>query len=83
MMNSTHKEIARICYVKEGRTYKQTYKETDPAEVNKALMHDLINKKLHGCKYITSIKDRCNYDGTRTITVYYDNGVKNEYTVEA
>lgn len=50
--------------------------------IYKSLMHDLIAKKLHKCTYITSIKDICNYDGTRTITVSYDNDVRRKYTVE-
>lgn len=54
----------------------------DAARIHEHLMHDLIAKKLHACRYITGIKDRTNYDGTRTITVTYDNGVRAVYTIE-
>ena len=59
-----------------------TWETNDPAEIHKDLMNDLIAKKLHKCTYIRSIKDRPNYDGTRTITVYHDNGCKRVYVVE-
>ena len=81
-MNKNHKEIARICFVKEGNTWKQTFKETDVARVEHSLLNDLVAKKMHKCTYVKSIKESCNYDGTRTFTIYYDNNVKNVYTVE-
>ena len=81
-MNKNHKEISRICYAKEDNTWIETFKETDVAAVEHWLLNDLIAKKMHKCKYIKSIKEHCNYDGTRTFTIYYDNNVKNVYTVE-
>ena len=59
------------------------YGTEDINEVHEKLMLDLIAKKLHKCTYITRITDRCNYDGTRTIEVYYDNKTKCAYVVEA
>ena len=81
-MNKDHKEIARICFVKEGKTWKETYKTTDVKEVEKQLLSDIVAKKMHGCTYIKSIKEICNYDGTRTFTIYFNNNTKNVYTVE-
>ena len=51
-------------------------------EIYHSLMHDMIAKKLHQCTYIKSIKDRSNYDGTRTITVTYDNSVRRVYVIK-
>lgn len=48
-----------------------------------SLASDLLAKKVHKCTYITRITDRSNYDGTRTIVVYYDNGTKSVYIVKA
>lgn len=55
---------------------------TDPCEIYKRLSHELIAKKIHKCAYIKKISDKCNYDGTRNITVFHDNGVKDVYTIE-
>jgi len=76
------RNIQMTVYVKNERNWDVQRVVTDSAEIYKSLAEDLIHKKLHACKYITSIKDKCNYDGTRTVTTYYDNGVKREYIVE-
>ncbi len=81
-MNKDHKEIARICFVKNGNKWEQTFKETNEERINKSLLNDIIAKKMHKCTYIKSISERTNYDGTRTFKVYYDNNCMNEYTVE-
>ena len=71
-----------VCEVLENGKYHVTFTETDPNCVHESLMKDLIAKKLHKCSYIRSIKDVPNYDGTRNIVVYYDNGFRNTYTVK-
>lgn len=76
------RKIQMTTYVKNENKWNVHNVCTDTAEIYKSLAEDLIHKKLHACKYITSIKDECNYDGTRTITTYYDNGVKREYIVK-
>ncbi len=76
------KEISRTAYRKIDGKWVETFKETEPEQVYKWLMHDLIAKKLHQAKYITRIKDRTNYDGTRTVEVHYTEGVKNIFIVE-
>ena len=58
-----------------------TFETTDPSTIWERLAQDLIAKKMHKCSYIRSIKDVNNYDGTRTITVYEDNGYKGVYTI--
>lgn len=75
------KEIKRICQVKDGKNYRTTYEETDEKEIYKNLSLDLINKKINQCRYIKSISRKSNYDGTQTITVNYDNNVRNIYIV--
>ena len=54
----------------------------DPVEIHKQLAHDIIAKKLHKCTYIRTIKDICNYDGTRNVIITYDNNVRRVYTIE-
>ena len=75
------REISMTNYVKSGRTWEESYRNTNPADVYESLSLALINKKIHACKYITSIKRVNNYDGTQAITVNYDNGVKTVYIV--
>lgn len=74
-------EISEKMYVKDGSSWKLTNTNTDPETVYKNLCTALIAKKMHGAAYIKSIKDRTNFDGTRTETVYYDNGTKSVFTV--
>ena len=80
--NKEHKEIRRVCEVKEGNKWVVTYVDPDEVSVYKWLAHDLTAKKLHKCTYITRITDRNNFDGTRDIVVSYDNGCRNTFTVE-
>lgn len=82
-MNKEHKEISRVCFKKVGNKWEQTFKETNEDTVNKSLLHDIVAKKMHGATYIKRITENCNYDGTRTFTVFYDNNVKNVYTIES
>ncbi|MCQ2978077.1 MAG: hypothetical protein MJ232_08690 [archaeon] len=68
--------------VKNGRSYETTRTEYNKEEIYKSLADDLLHKKIHKCTYITSIKDRCNYDGTRTIITTYNNAVRHIYIIE-
>ena len=38
------------------------------------LARSVINKKIHNVKWIKRIKEQTNYDGTRTLTSYEENG---------
>lgn len=78
MMN---REISMTNYTKNGRNWEESYRNTNPADVYESLSLALINKKIHACTFIKSIKRTPNYDGTQTITVMYDNGVKTVYIV--
>lgn len=68
--------------IKQGKVYTVDRVVTDSLTIHESLAHDLIAKKLHNASYIKSIKDRCNYDGTRTITVTYDNGCRRVYKIK-
>lgn len=67
--------------VKRGNKWYCDMVKTDVLTVYKALAEDLTNKYVMKCTYITRVVQRPNYDGTRSITVYFDNGVKHEFTV--
>ena len=69
--------------VKNGKTYEITRTCEDRAEVYESLARDMINKKLCGCTYITSIKRVNLYTGFEKITVNYNNGVRRVYTIES
>ena len=81
-VKGSNKKYNTYFYTSENNRH-ECYRTEDVNEVHERLMHDLIAKKLHGCTYITRITDRSNYDGTRTIEVYYDNCTKCVYIVEA
>ena len=57
-------------YQKDGKGWKATYTEESPARARECLMRDLYNHFINKVQYIKRITDKCNYDGTRTITVY-------------
>ena len=75
------KEISRIVELKTSKGWEVHHTETEKTEIYEALARDLIAKKIHHCTYIKSIKRVCNYDGTQTITVTYDNNCRSIYTV--
>lgn len=74
-------EISKTILTKKGSKWIETYKTTDESEVYKDLAWSLLAKKFHKCTYITSIKEHTNYNGTRTATVYYDNGTKAVFVI--
>lgn len=75
------KEVRRIIEQKEGKTWKQTSIVTNPERIYTALAHDLQARYIWKAPYITRIQDRSNYDGTRTVTVNYDNDCRSIYIV--
>lgn len=75
------KNISLVIDKKINNKWKETYKTTDEKEIYKALAQNVIAKKFHKCSYIRSIKECTNYDGTRKVVVYYDNGVRATYTI--
>lgn len=76
------RDIKRVVYSKVNNKWCETITVTDEQAIYKALATDIIAKKIHKCLWIKSIRDYSNYDGTRTITVYYDSNCKSVYTVE-
>lgn len=76
------KKEAMIIEKKNGKTWETVNVYTDPVKIYESLSKDMIAKKLHKCTYIKTIKDVCNYDGTRDITITYDNGVRRIYTIK-
>ncbi len=76
------RDIKRVIYKKDNNKWCETMTVTDEQTIYKALATDLVAKKIHKCLWIKSIREYSNYDGTRTITVYYDNDCKSVYTVE-
>lgn len=77
------KDIKRVAEIREGRNWRQTFVETDSAKVYEDLARELVAKKLLGASWIKSVRERTNYDGTRNITVTYDNDCRSIYTVRA
>lgn len=78
----TNPAIWYACEVKQGREYVETYRETDRAAVYESLAEDLVRAKLCGCTGYRFARHN-NYDGSQTITVGYDNGVRRRYHVTA
>ena len=76
------KEIKRIAQVKIGNTWKETFVETNPAEVYKWLSHDLIAKKINKAPYIRTIKRVNTYDGFQNIIITYDNACRSIFIIE-
>lgn len=76
------RQIERRFEVKEGRTWRTTYRTEDQAEIYKSLAQELMNSKIFHSSYYKRMEQRNNYDGTRTVTFYQDNG-KSVYIIEA
>ena len=76
------REMQRLVEQKVNNAWVETFRETDENKIWESLAKDLIAKKLHKATWIKSVRDSSNYDGTRDITVYYDNGVRSIYTVK-
>lgn len=76
------KAETRKTYLKNGRKWELRFEETDPETIHKELLDNIVAKKMHNCSYIKSIKESCNYDGTRTFTVYFSNDTKAVYIIE-
>lgn len=78
MMKANEKLTVEI---KNGNKWELYNEYTDTSYIYERLAKDLLHKKIHKAASISSIKDRCNYDGTRTITVTYSNNVRSIYII--
>lgn len=76
------RDIKRIAQHKSKGGWTSTDIDNDVNSVNYSLMHDLIAHYIERAKYITRIRSYCNYDGTYTYIVYYDNNNRSVYTVK-
>lgn len=65
---------SRIFEVKEGRGWRETYRTENRAEVYEALANDLLYLKVFKSPVYKRMTQRNNYDGTRTVIIYQDNG---------
>ena len=74
-------EMYTMVRMQDGK-WAVPFRTTDAEYIYKDLAKCLIDKKINKCTYIRSIKRIPNYDGTQTIVVTHDNGVKAVYTVE-
>lgn len=77
------RKIEYVAFEKKGNKWVETHRNGNELDVYTDLSRDVCAKKIHQASCIRSIKHNCNYDGTRTYTVLYDNNVKREYTVKA
>lgn len=76
------REIKRIIYNRDNNKWRKVMTVTNKEDIYKSLATDIIAKKIHKCLWVKSIRDVSNYDGTRNISVYYNNSCKAVYTVE-
>lgn len=76
------RNISRAFEVKAGREWKQTYYTEDKESVYEALSNDLLYLKVFKSPLYKRMTQYNNYDGTRTIIIYQDNG-RSIYTVKA
>lgn len=76
------RQISRVFEVKEGRTWRETYRTEDPAMVYESLASELLNLKVFKSPAYKRLKQYSNYDGTRTVIIYQDAG-RSVYIVKA
>ena len=70
--------------VKRGNKYQESCQYTEVLNrdyIHERLANDLLHHYVHKARYITRISDRSNYDGTRTVTVNYDNDTRAVYVI--
>lgn len=74
--------LSKVTEIKTGNAWNLSNVSTDPLDIYVSLEKDLVSKLIHKCTYITRIKRIPLYTGYERITVTYDNGVRNIYTVK-
>lgn len=67
--------------VKDGREYRETFRDTDPLEIYKSLAEDLTRKYVLGAARYTVTK-KSNSDGTKRIKIAYGDGSRRVYVVK-
>ena len=68
------KTVYRTFEIKDGKAWKETYRTTDRSKVYEDLAHELMNLKVFKSPVYKRLTQHNNYDGTRTVVIYQDNG---------
>lgn len=76
------KKISRTYEKKEGRKYIETYRTEDENQVYKDFANEIMYKLVFKSPVYKSMKQYSNYDGTRTVIFYQDNG-RSIYIIKA
>ena len=72
----------RIAQKKHGKSWLNTYTDTDAENVYRSLASDIIAKKINQARYIKSIKRIQHYTHVEII-VSYDSNVRSVYYLNA
>lgn len=75
------KTISMIGERKEGRQWVQDYESTNAEHCYQTYAAHLYDKYIAKAPYIRRVTDKCNYDGTRTITFYQTNDYRTTYII--
>ena len=78
----TMADIYRSFEVKEGKTWIETYRTENAADVYESLSQELLNKCVFKAPYYKKMTQHNNYDGTRTVIFYQDTG-RSIYRIKA
>lgn len=76
------KKISRTYEKKEDRKYIETYRTEDENQVYKDFANEIMYKLVFKSPVYKSMKQYSNYDGTRTVIFYQDNG-RSIYIIKA
>ena len=63
--------MKRMVQTKQGKKWITTWETDNDETIYKCLYSDLMARYMHKAPYIKRVTDVNNYDGTRTVTVYY------------
>ena len=74
--------IYRAFEVKEGKTWRETYRTEEQTEIYKSLANELLYLKVFKSPAYRRIEQANNYDGTRTVKIYQDAG-RSVYVIPA
>ena len=66
--------IYRAFEVKKGRNWEETYRTEDKEKIFEDLANELMNLKVFKSPVYKRLTQHNNYDGTRTVIIYQDNG---------
>lgn len=74
--------VKRTFEVKDGKQWRETYCTEDRAKVYEDLATELMNLKVFKSPVYKRMTQHTNYDGTRTVIIYQNNG-RSVYIIEA